>query len=313
MKQSNSKLVSIGIPTYNRGYNLTGCIESLLAQTYKQIEILISDNCSTDDTQKILKKYKNNQRIKIFTQKKNLGMVKNFNFLLEKASGKYFMWAADDDLWDKEYIETLFSLLEKDPKSCLAISNYEYFNINIKQKLTLKKVEEGKVTLPHFYIFFLNISQNIAHLGSYIYGLFNTKKLKEIGGFYDDKRFLYGANDLLTIYKIIFLGSIKYTSKYLFHKRDSGFVLSSDEVLKKSKMSREVLFKIFKFLTSSIYLILDFFSLLWITFVSRYTLKDKMFLFGKVISFFLKTYTGYILTITKGILIVIKRVLHLPS
>ena len=77
-----------------------------LKQSYQNIEIIISDNFSTDKTSEIIKQeYGNNNKIKLYNQITNIGAPKNFNFVLEKSIGKYFMWASHDDEWNIDYIK----------------------------------------------------------------------------------------------------------------------------------------------------------------------------------------------------------------
>jgi glycosyltransferase involved in cell wall biosynthesis len=76
----NSPLVTIAIPTFNRAAYLVGAIESALAQTYDNIEVLISDNSSTDDTQSVIRSsLRADTRVRSLTQTSNLGMVGNWN------------------------------------------------------------------------------------------------------------------------------------------------------------------------------------------------------------------------------------------
>ena len=101
----NSPLVSVGIPTYNRPKSLIRTLNSILHQTYKNLEIIISDNCSTNaDVEKIVMKLcSKDSRIKYFRQKKNMEAAYNFNFVKNNSNGKYFMWLADDDWLDYDY------------------------------------------------------------------------------------------------------------------------------------------------------------------------------------------------------------------
>jgi glycosyltransferase involved in cell wall biosynthesis len=98
-------LVTIAIPTYNRaeGY-LRHAIGCALAQTYRNIEIVISDNCSSDSTGEIVKGYADS-RIRYFRQQVNIGANNNFNFCLEKARGHYFILLHDDDAIDADFVE----------------------------------------------------------------------------------------------------------------------------------------------------------------------------------------------------------------
>lgn len=121
-------LVSIGMPTYNRAHLLKRSLDSLLAQTYKNFELIISDDGSIDDTEKICTQYmERDKRIRYVRHPKNIGHVVNFEYVMRQANGDYFMWAADDDYWDKTFIEKLLGALEKNPKVNLAMSSLQRF------------------------------------------------------------------------------------------------------------------------------------------------------------------------------------------
>ncbi len=98
--------VTIAIPTYNRAVFLTKALDSALAQTYKNIEVIVSDNASTDDTLQLLGKH-NDDRLIIIQQETNLGMVGNWNACLKKASGEFFILLSDDDFLDPTAIEKM--------------------------------------------------------------------------------------------------------------------------------------------------------------------------------------------------------------
>ena len=97
--------VSIGIPTYNRadGY-FKETLESALAQTYPDIEIIVADNGSTDNTGELVASYED-PRIKYYRQEKNIDPNDNFNFCLQQAKGDYFLLLHDDDLIDPDFVE----------------------------------------------------------------------------------------------------------------------------------------------------------------------------------------------------------------
>ncbi len=118
-------LVSIGIPTYNRARLLPGALNTLLRQTYKNIEYIISDNASTDDTETLMRAYAaEDMRITYIRQPKNIGAIANHEFVLKQAKGKYFMWASDDDEWNERFVETLVRVLEENPDYGVAMSHY---------------------------------------------------------------------------------------------------------------------------------------------------------------------------------------------
>jgi glycosyltransferase involved in cell wall biosynthesis len=113
-------LVSIGLPTYNRVDTLRKSIVSALNQSYKNIEIIISDNASTDETERVCREYAaTDPRITYIRQSNNIGPTPNFLAVLERSRGEYFMWLCDDDWIDDTYVEQCTSLLLGDPHTIL--------------------------------------------------------------------------------------------------------------------------------------------------------------------------------------------------
>lgn len=94
------KQIDVLLATYNGEKYVKEQIESILNQTYRNIRIIISDDCSTDNTVKILEEYKEkDKRIELYTQKENLGVVKNIEFLLKKVENELYMLSDQDDVW----------------------------------------------------------------------------------------------------------------------------------------------------------------------------------------------------------------------
>ena len=111
--QEKSPRLSIGMPVYNGELFIQQAIESILAQTFTDFELIISDNASTDSTQEICQNFsKKDNRIRIFKQDKNIRTHRNFIFVLKQAKGKYFAWAAVDDYLDKDFMEKNLKVLE---------------------------------------------------------------------------------------------------------------------------------------------------------------------------------------------------------
>jgi glycosyltransferase domain-containing protein len=121
-------LVSIGCPIYNRPLLFKKMLDSLLSQTYKNIEIIIGDNSENDESEIIYKDYGNDTRIKYNRHGKNIGAVNNFIFVRDKANGKYFMWTADDDYWENTFIEKAVEKLENHPEAVACWSAIRFFN-----------------------------------------------------------------------------------------------------------------------------------------------------------------------------------------
>lgn len=106
--------VDILLATYNGEKYIREQIDSILNQTHTEFRLLISDDGSTDLTKTILEEYKNkDSRIEIFFQENNLGVVKNFEFLLGKVESKYYMFSDQDDIWKETKIEKSLNRIEE--------------------------------------------------------------------------------------------------------------------------------------------------------------------------------------------------------
>ena len=119
--------ISIGLPVFNGESTLRNALESLLSQTFKNFEIIVSDNASTDKTQAICEEFvKKDNRITYVRQTTNMGAFSNFIFVLSRARTDFFMWAAHDDSWSPRFIETNLSLLTQNPLAVSAISKVAF-------------------------------------------------------------------------------------------------------------------------------------------------------------------------------------------
>lgn len=113
--------VSVGLPVYNGARYLDEALSSLVAQTHSDLEIIISDNASTDDTGAICTRYAEaDPRVRYIRQAENLGAAANHNFVAAQATGDYFRWYSYDDRLDPRCVEACASLLDRDPALVLA-------------------------------------------------------------------------------------------------------------------------------------------------------------------------------------------------
>jgi glycosyltransferase involved in cell wall biosynthesis len=122
---SYTDLITVGVPTYNRPDGLKHTLDCLLKQTYRNLRIMVSDNCSVNQKviDEIVNEYsKKDLSIEFFRQEKNIGAIKNLMFLLNKAESEFFMWAADDDEFDETFVEELSKALIAQPEAAVAIS-----------------------------------------------------------------------------------------------------------------------------------------------------------------------------------------------
>lgn len=131
----SSQMVSILIPVYNREKLIAQTIESALNQTYINIEVIITDNCSTDNTWEIIQEYaQKNNRIKAFQNDSNIGPVRNWKRCIDEASGDYGKILWSDDLIAPEFIEKTLPFLQQNDDIGFVFTGTEIFNDDTDRK-----------------------------------------------------------------------------------------------------------------------------------------------------------------------------------
>ena len=117
--------VSIGMPVFNGERFIAETIDSILAQTFGDFELIISDNASTDGTEKISRNYVDaDARIRYVRNRENLGAAYNYNQSFHLSSGEYFKWACHDDLLRPEFLERCVEVLDRDPLTVVAYTGW---------------------------------------------------------------------------------------------------------------------------------------------------------------------------------------------
>jgi|TARA_B100001750_G_scaffold129453_1_gene102916 glycosyltransferase involved in cell wall biosynthesis len=180
--------ISIGIPVYNGEKFIRKCIESVLQQTNRNFELIISDNASTDSSPEICKEFLNkDNRITFVRQNKNMGRLWNFHFLVKKAVGEYFVWVPVDTFLLPEFLERNIAVLESQDKVVGCISKIKIVDNSIDrfetQKRILKKI--GLVyrpfdTLPITGNYNERIRKYLKHFPwEMFYSVFRTKALRD--------------------------------------------------------------------------------------------------------------------------------------
>jgi glycosyltransferase involved in cell wall biosynthesis len=106
---------------YNGGNFLAAAVESILAQSYGDFDLLISDNASTDDTEDICCAYtQKDRRVRYVRQPRNVGAANNHNLLVRMTDSPYFKWAAHDDLLAPDFLAACVEVLDRDPTVVVA-------------------------------------------------------------------------------------------------------------------------------------------------------------------------------------------------
>ncbi|MHC5935301.1 glycosyltransferase family 2 protein [Nostoc sp.] len=122
-------LVSVIIPTYNRPEYLKQAIASAIKQTYQNIEIIISDNCSSENPQALVASF-GDSRIKFWRHQQNVGMLANQQHGFKMAQGKYVASLHDDDIWNEDFLAKLVPLLEANSELIIAFCDQYIIDAN---------------------------------------------------------------------------------------------------------------------------------------------------------------------------------------
>ena len=126
----NSKeLISIVLPVYNGANHISQSIESVLQQTYSNWELIIVDDCSTDNTPEIIDNFeKSDPRIRVFHNERNLKLPSTLNVGFTEAKGEYFTWTSDDNMYRPNALEKMVDVLEKNSDIDLVYADYSAIN-----------------------------------------------------------------------------------------------------------------------------------------------------------------------------------------
>lgn len=169
------------MPVYNGEKYIRDALDSLLSQNFSDFELIISDNASTDGTEAICREYMAmDSRIRYYRQAENKGAIANFQFVLDKACGEFFMWAAYDDTWSQNYLMEAITLLA-DQSIDFIFPAFELRSINFKigKKFNteiFKFIESPDKKLR--VLEFLTLHHN-SHKCNIVYSLFRVEFLRQ--------------------------------------------------------------------------------------------------------------------------------------
>lgn len=216
--------VSVIVAVYNKGEYLEVFFNSILRQTIDNIEIIVVNNASTDNSKNIIEKYsKLDKRIKVITLDKNIGPSGAFLVGQEHVSGEYFTICDSDDFVEDDYLEVLYNLAI-DTKADITMCRNDIIN---KDKITIKKyIGESKLIIEkedmnNLIAQLLNEKEsygkeyNIPELGAVWIKLYNTKFMKENNLYYEKEYwhytdFVFNIKVLMNAKKFAYIDQIKY-------------------------------------------------------------------------------------------------------
>lgn len=194
---TKNKKISVIVPCYNYGNYLSEAIESLIKQTKKADEIIIADDCSSDNTKKIAEKYtkKFPKLIKYYKNKKNLGITRNFNKAVSLSTGDYVCLLGADNRFKNTYLEKTSNILDHNPKIAIAYTDFELFGPKAKERYKTFNVNyQGKKNFKNntYIINFPNFNKKtkiIQKTNNFIHGssLYRKKAFNDVKGYLNKK------------------------------------------------------------------------------------------------------------------------------
>lgn len=206
--------MTIGLPVYNGAATLELALDSLLAQEYRDFRLVISDNASTDATAAICANRAGaDNRVDYMRQTTNIGAVPNYAAVLRRADTPYFMWAADDDLWEPTFLGTLVDALEREPAPALACCDYD-----VHVHSTGERISHSPDSMPRLDPALGEVFTVLELLRSpqptLVYGLFRTDRL----GRANARRFPdFDFGDLSLLTQFALNDGIRLVPQVLFH------------------------------------------------------------------------------------------------
>jgi glycosyltransferase involved in cell wall biosynthesis len=204
--------LTIGLPVYNGENYLAQSVDSLLAQTFTDFELIISDNASTDGTQRIAEGYAAlDPRVRYVRHPVNLGSAENHNGVIREARGEFFKWASDDDLYAPELLERCVAALDARPEIVLAHAWTAFIN------------EAGEIIHTQGYPLITDVDsapvrfRSLLHTqgGDDIYGVIRTRVLRAMPP-HDS----YHNADRVFVSELALHGPFHQTPQPLYFRRD---------------------------------------------------------------------------------------------
>jgi glycosyltransferase involved in cell wall biosynthesis len=201
--------VSVGIPVYNGGTSLERALNSILNQNYANLEVVISDNCSTDNTQEIVRGYLvRDRRVKYVRQDVNLGATENFTRVFGLTTGEYFMWAAADDFRSPEFVSSCLAHLQSDQSAVLCAPKIDGLIPNLPEvrwTTSLKSFSDKTTVLSRYKETLKNFPATA------LYGLYKSSAVKKTAVF---QKFM--GSDLVFIQNLSIEGNFIDCKRTLF-------------------------------------------------------------------------------------------------
>ncbi|MGB7601107.1 MAG: glycosyltransferase family 2 protein [Candidatus Sulfotelmatobacter sp.] len=215
--KTESPLVSIGLPVYNGENYVAEAIQCVRNQTFCNWELIICDNSSTDGTVALCRHLADqDSRIRVYQNPRNMGVSFNYNEVFRRSQGKFFKWAAHDDLFAPRFIERCVAELDEDQRVVLVFPKLSYIDTdgNVLRRQASELSVLGSTVESRAKQFMKLAAQGTDFLWL-AYGLFRRNVLAETGAMG-----LYAGDDQVLLFKIALLGDIKQIDEEMFFRRE---------------------------------------------------------------------------------------------
>ena len=225
--KSNSYSVTIALPVYNGSEVVEDALNSLLQQSYKNFQIIICDDNSTDCTFDLCKKFaEHSDNIRVLRNEKNLGPQKNLLKILQMSNTDFFVWASQDDYWHSEYLSLLVKTFHSHKSAVLAVCDMSLFSSKGDgQQLTFSgRWNPEKLSRIELLASILIPLKSFSYLKTnlYLHGLIRTSSLKLVAS----KLLTFSGHDRVWVALLALQGGFSYVEKEMYFRRvDFGYEL----------------------------------------------------------------------------------------
>lgn len=201
------QLVSIIVPVYNSEKFINDTIQTVKEQMYKNWELLLVNDCSTDNSENIIEKYiKEDNRIKLINLEKNSGAAIARNTGIESSRGKYVAFLDSDDLWKKEKLSKQIKFMEENNYD-FTFTGYEFADENgnrLEKIVNIPKQLNYKQALKNTTIFTSTVIFNVENLGKKLISMPNVRRGQDTATWWKVLKtgvIAYGLNETLSLYR----------------------------------------------------------------------------------------------------------------
>lgn len=221
--EADARLVCVGMPVFNGERHLRKALDSLLSQDHKNLELVVTDNNSTDRTPAICEEYMaRDRRVRYFRTARNYGPIANFRNALALCHASHFMWASHDDWWEEGFVSHLLGILLANAEVALAACEARYC---LDNGIDLPAFPEGAFWHERGLSLSRGRDRLLAVLehsyGNLIYGMYRIDALKDQSGstVMDVYKGTRTMNEIPVFLQVASRGKIYVSDRVLFHKR----------------------------------------------------------------------------------------------